>query len=98
MDRLTGELRPYTGKTTGALDPRVMALASEPGGGLWIGTMDKGLGRLNPTTGELKVFRHDPKDPKSLGADAVMTLGVDSIGDLWVGTYGAGLNLSLIHI
>ena len=92
MDRLTGELRPYTGKTTAALGPRVMALASGPEGGLWIGTMDKGLGRLNPTTGELRVFRHDPRDPKSLSADAIMTLGVDSVGDLWVGTYGAGLN------
>lgn len=91
LDRRTGAVRRY-GATSGGLSDRVMALASDADGMLWIGTMDAGLSRLDPGSGEVKTYRHDPADPGSLGADAVMSLGVDGGGDLWVGTYGAGLN------
>jgi diguanylate cyclase (GGDEF)-like protein len=90
LDRLTGEIRRYAAGPSGVGD-RVMALASDAEGMLWIGTMDAGLSRLDPATGQLKTYRHDPANPRSLSADAVMSLGVDG-GELWIGTYGGGLN------
>ena len=69
-----------------------MALATDPEGMLWVGTMDAGLGRLDPATGGAHTYRHDAARPGSLAADAVMALIVDSVGDLWVGTYGGGLD------
>lgn len=38
------------------------------------------------------VYRHDPNDPGSLSEDMILSLYIDSGGNLWAGTY-AGLNL-----
>src|SRR4029450_13264470 len=91
MDRQTGEVHRYPFKP-GLLSDRVMSLAADPDGTLWIGTMDGGLGHLDPASGQLKSYRHDVRDQGSLGADAVMALLIDSVGDLWLGTFGGGLN------
>jgi len=91
MDRQTGDVHRFQSKA-GTLSDRVMALATDPDGMLWVGTMDAGLARLDPSTGALKTYRHDAANRGSLSADAVMSLLVDSVGDLWVGTFGGGLN------
>jgi diguanylate cyclase (GGDEF)-like protein len=92
MDRLTGAIEPYLPRPPLSLSQRVMALATDQRGMLWVGTMDAGLVRLDPATGASAAFRHDPRDPRSLGAAGVMSLAVDGGGQVWVGTYGGGLN------
>jgi diguanylate cyclase (GGDEF)-like protein len=91
MDRQTGDVRRFVPRS-GTISDRVMALATDPDGMLWIGTMDAGLSRLDPGTGALRTYRYDPARPTSLSTDAIMSLMVDSVGDLWVGTFGGGLN------
>src|SRR5262245_29829293 len=91
MDRQTGAVNRYVPKA-GTLSDRVMALATDPDGMLWVGTMDAGLSRLDPGTGALRTYRQDPARANSLSSDAVMSLLVDSVGDLWVGTFQGGLN------
>ena len=58
-------------------------------GWLWIGTED-GLNRYDGYN--FKVYRHNPKDPSSLGSGYVISIMEDSTGALWVGTEGGGLN------
>jgi diguanylate cyclase (GGDEF)-like protein len=91
MDRLTGQVRAYTAPPSARLSKRVMAVTTDPEGSLWVGTMDAGLSHLDPTTGTLRSYRNDPRNPRSLPTDAVMALMVDRVGDLWVGTHSAGL-------
>jgi diguanylate cyclase (GGDEF)-like protein len=91
MNRQTGDVTRYVPKS-GTISDRVMALATDADGMLWIGTMDAGLARLDPGTGALRSYRHDPARRTSLSADSVMSLLVDSVGDLWIGTFGGGLN------
>jgi diguanylate cyclase (GGDEF)-like protein len=71
-----------------ALDPghavRVRALL-EDRGKLWIGT-DTGLWQLNPASSAQSVFRHDAADARSLPADQVSALYIDSGERLWIGT------------
>lgn len=67
----------------------VNVIADDAAGNLWVGTQNKGLYRINPTTGEVCRFFHNPDDPGSLSYDQVVSLLVDSKGTLWVGT-GAG--------
>ncbi len=57
---------------------------------LWVGTGNS-LKRLDPPTGQVKVFRYDPKDSTSLRPFLVEALQEDGHGNLWVGT-SYGLN------
>ncbi len=61
-------------------------------GEIWIGTMTGGLNRLDPGSGKVTVYKHDPRDPHSISYDIVGTLFKDSEGVFWVGTVGGGLN------
>ncbi|MCZ6619304.1 MAG: EAL domain-containing protein, partial [Gammaproteobacteria bacterium] len=72
-------------------DDRVMSLLLDRQRRLWIGTMAGGLNRLDPASGNIVQYRHDPENPQSLGSDGVMSLHEDQAGVVWVGTYGGGV-------
>ncbi len=55
---------------------------------LWIATLDAGLNRLDPGTGAIERFRHDPAGDGSLAHDQLGAVHVDRRGTLWVGTWG----------
>ncbi len=57
-------------------------------GALWIATFDAGLNRLDPASGSIERFRHDPSDAASLSDDQLAAVYVDRGGTLWVGTWG----------
>ncbi len=59
---------------------------------LWIGARGGGVSRLDPTTGEIAVYRHDPEDPTSLSRDDVPSVYEDHVGSLWAGTWNGGVN------
>lgn len=59
---------------------------------LWLGTQGDGLNRLDPETGKVTRYLHDPADPNSLSNNNILTILEDSFDRLWVGTYD-GLNL-----
>src|SRR5258706_2913728 len=44
---------------------------------------------MNPRTGEIKSYRHDPDNPSSLSHDVVESVIIDRRGTLWVGAYDA---------
>jgi signal transduction histidine kinase/ligand-binding sensor domain-containing protein/CheY-like chemotaxis protein len=71
---------------------RVRAIHEDHAGMLWVGTLDAGLARLDPRTGRVDVFRHDPRDPASLSSDRVRAILEDDARRLWVATVD-GLNL-----
>ncbi len=73
-------------------DNRIIALAEDSDGSLWIATLGGGLNRLPGGTGaSFHRFRHDPEHPESLTSDGLMSLHVDPTGTLWIGAQ-AGLN------
>lgn len=65
-------------------------------GNIWIGTAD-GLSRIslkdrkskNP---KFEVFKNNPEDKHSLSHNYILALYESTVGDLWVGTFGGGLN------
>ncbi|WP_395791791.1 ATP-binding protein [Aquimonas sp.] len=72
-------------------DPRieavdVFAITSDSAGGIWFGGFRTGLYRLDPDSGDVQVFRHDPARADSLADDTVISLLRDSGGRIWVGT------------
>lgn len=64
----------------------VAALAEEPGGAIWMGTIGGGLNRWDRRSGRVDRYRHDPTDPSSLVDDVVWDLAFDDSGTLWIAT------------
>ncbi len=75
----------------GLSDPHVTAVTVDQSGDLWVATDGGGLDRLERATGRVTVYRHDPRDPTSLGSDAILALHEDEQQTLWVGGWYAGL-------
>ena len=64
-------------------------VAQDNHGFMWFATAN-GLSRYDGAS--VKVYRHDPDDPNSLGHNILRAMIVDQSGDLWLGTWGGGLN------
>ncbi len=75
----------------GLSDPHVIAAMEDHLGNLWIGTDGGGLNKLDGKSGTFTHYRHDPKDPTTIGADAVGALLEDSEHNVWIGGWGGGL-------
>lgn len=71
---------------------RIRALLASDSGELWLGSLGGGLLQLDPATGRIAQFRHDPSDVHSLSDDSVVALFEDRGGVLWVGTEAQGVN------
>ena len=67
------------------------SIFADDDGSIWIGTLGKGLDKLDPKTGVFIHFQHDPENPGSISNDTVTTILRDQLGDLYIGTH-QGLN------
>jgi len=70
-------------------DDRVMNMYQDSQNQLWIGT-ERGLSMLNWDRQAFQWIRHHPKKP-SIVSDDVTSLLQDKNGNVWVGTYNAGV-------
>ncbi|MCB0024392.1 MAG: hypothetical protein KDD91_15260, partial [Caldilinea sp.] len=75
----------------------ISAVLPNADGTLWVGTggfslSGAGLNHFDPATGSAVRYQHDPADPASLASDDVIDLYRDSAGDLWIGTWGGGVD------
>jgi signal transduction histidine kinase/ligand-binding sensor domain-containing protein/CheY-like chemotaxis protein len=73
-------------------DLRIRAIREDHAGILWLGTVNKGLVRLEPDANRLTVFHHDAQNPRSLSQDYVWSVLEDNAQRLWIAT-GDGLDL-----
>jgi ligand-binding sensor domain-containing protein/signal transduction histidine kinase len=67
-------------------DNIILSILQDSQGIVWIGTSQGGLNRLDRSTGEVTIFRHDPGNPNSLSSGEIDTIYEDSVGTLWIGT------------
>jgi two-component system, sensor histidine kinase ChiS len=80
-----------SGRFTRYDTPNILELYQDSRGIIWGGTMGSGMGRLNPVSGQIRYYTHDPADPHSLGHNDVHAIYEDRQGNFWVGTNGGGL-------
>lgn len=71
----------------------IFAIHQDSTGTLWLGSRGAGLDRVErkDRTIEVKNFRHNPLDSRSLSSNSVRTICEDNEGNLWLGT-DSGLN------
>lgn len=70
----------------------IKAIAQPHPDQIWLATFGDGMVIVSAADGHLlRRLRHDPADDHSLGLDILGSLKQDRNGDLWVGTWGGGL-------
>jgi ligand-binding sensor domain-containing protein len=75
----------------------VLSLLEDDKHNLWIGTENGGLDMINLTNFQNRVntfihFKNDPSLGTSLSNNSVYSLCQDEQGNIWIGTYGDGVN------
>lgn len=70
---------------------RIFALHIDKKNTLWLGSQ-AGLIKYSINTKEKKEYMHSPDDPGSLSANLIQSIYEDEEENLWLGTYGGGLN------
>ncbi len=69
----------------------VHRVGEDGSGRLWIGTR-RGLFRLDHADGDLVTYRHESRNPRSLGGDYIFAIVCDRRGRLWIGSRGGGVS------
>ncbi len=75
----------------------VYSMMQDGEGNIWLGTRTNGLFKVKKTTDpfryDVEHFKKDPNDIYSLSENVVYSIFQDSKKNIWIGTYGGGLNL-----
>jgi ligand-binding sensor domain-containing protein/signal transduction histidine kinase len=81
----------FTHLTTndGLSDNRINSILQDRRGFMWFATED-GLDRYDGNT--FVVYKNNPADPNTLSANLIQNLLEDGHGNLWIGTWGGGLD------
>ncbi len=58
---------------------------------MWVGT-NQGLARMHKKTGNCTVYLHEEGNPRSLGHNQVWALYNDRQDNIWIGSFGGGVN------
>lgn len=68
------------------------AVEADSKGIIWVGHVGSGLCSLNPETGKVIQYLHDPKNANSLSDNNVKCIWIDENDILWIGTEKGGIN------
>lgn len=69
----------------------ILSAFKDSKGILWVGT-DGVLNRIDPHTGQIRFYRHQPDASNSISSGTVSATVEDQNGILWFGTWDGGLN------
>ncbi|MBR1484188.1 MAG: helix-turn-helix domain-containing protein, partial [Prevotella sp.] len=75
---------------------RIYGISKDAAGSYWIASKESGLFRMMPQAGggyRIENYCHDNSNPESLSNDNAYYALEDRDGNIWVATYGGGVNL-----
>ena len=74
---------------------RPYGMSMDRQGNYWVCDKDKGLFKITPTAGGYQIINlcHNDNDPYSLSSNAAYQAVEDNQGNIWVATYGGGVNV-----
>jgi signal transduction histidine kinase/ligand-binding sensor domain-containing protein len=62
-------------------------------GSIWIPAFPNGIYKYTAATDEFVHYKHDPENPESISSNMVTDIIEDHDGNLWITTWGAGINI-----
>jgi Two component regulator propeller len=86
-DQSLNKFEPTTETFTRYPIPLVTHISQDTAGVLWL-TSNRGLYGLDPSSGRIWHYSHDPNDPSSLSSDDPAYCGEDKRGTFWVASSG----------
>ncbi|WP_437921223.1 hybrid sensor histidine kinase/response regulator transcription factor [Sphingobacterium sp. LRF_L2] len=87
FDKSTKKFKQYNKRTYPKISSdRVWSAREDNKGQLFIGHVDSGLTVLSLRTGQVKKFKNNPSDSKSLPGNSVKRVYVDKNNNVWLGT------------
>ena len=100
IDHITGKIDVFKnelGNSNSLSANQVLDIFVESENVIWVATFGGGINQLyfaRNSSGKpkFKTFKNNPSDPGSISDDRVYTILKDSKENIWVGTYGGGLN------
>ncbi|WP_223788763.1 EAL domain-containing protein [Marinicella meishanensis] len=92
FDIPTGEFTPFVINHPQAEELEVYDLATDQQGGLWVVTAYHGAFYWDPISEAITLHRHDPNNPNSLSSDELWSLMIDVEQQVWITTWGEGIN------
>ncbi|MDF1573442.1 MAG: two-component regulator propeller domain-containing protein [Bacteroidales bacterium] len=79
------------GENPGLGGRTVRSVFKDPAGYIWVGLYNDGLDRIDPSSGLISHFRHDPESGNSVCSNYISSLYRDTNQRLWVGSHDNGL-------
>ena len=86
----------YTHSDNGVPLGRIYGITRDTKENFWLASKDYGLFKMTPKDGggfSIVNFKHDDDNPESLGDDHAYQTVEDNDGNLWIATYGGGVNM-----
>lgn len=85
----------YTQADDGTPFGRIYGINKDSKGNYWLSSKDNGLFRMTPTAGgyRIKNWKHSQDDQGSLSSNQVYSSVEDKQGNIWVATFGGGVNI-----
>ena len=95
FDGKMNHLSTITHDNTGRPIGRPYGMSQDSKGNYWVSDKDNGLFKITPNGNSYTVenIRHNDKDPYSLSDNAAYQCVEDRQGNIWVATYGGGVNV-----
>ena len=95
FDSKMNHLSTITHDSNGHSIGRPYGISQDSKGNYWVSDKDNGLYKITPNSNGYTVenIRHDDKDPYSLSDNAAYQCVEDRQGNIWVATYGGGVNV-----
>ena len=95
FDGKMNHLSTITHDNTGRPIGRPYGMSQDSKGNYWVSDKDNGLFKITPNGNSYSVenIRHNDKDPYSLSDNAAYQCVEDRQGNIWVATYGGGVNV-----
>lgn len=92
FDKQSGKFTHFDGKDALRLHDHVFCVEEGYDGSIWVGTENEGLSILDSNGELIGTYKQNDVDNDGLNSNSIWSIYRDNKGNMWVGTFSAGIN------